>query len=173
MLCDYHVDNHASNFFGVIMFFAWKLKTKSQRVLSRRKQASRYIFATQTDVKSIITITFRVAILTEDFYVRSYWLVFITGYWSLIEELQKGRLMNILSPHSCETCKQCTRYVFAGFLLTHLISRHSYLVYGVLDCVSRLQRAENICQILLMQLCRRIIGLGSACDVFFTGFTNT
>ena len=85
-------------------------------MLSRLKQASRYIFATQTDVKSMLRIIFRMAILTEDFYVRSYRLV-LTGYQSLIKELQKRRLMIILSPHSCETYKQCTQYAFARFLL--------------------------------------------------------
>ena len=59
--------------------------TNSQSVLSRWKQASRYIFATRADVKSKLTINFRVMILTEDFSVRSYRLVFWTGYRSLID----------------------------------------------------------------------------------------
>ena len=42
-----------------------KSLTRSQSVLSRWKQASRYIFATQADVNSKLTINFRVAILTE------------------------------------------------------------------------------------------------------------
>ena len=60
--------------------------------------------------------------------------------------------------------------MFCRVPVTHLISRHSYLsylVYGVLYSVSRLQRTENISHILVMQLCRRITGPGSACDVFF------
>ena len=59
---------------------------------------------------------------------------------------------------------------FCGVPVTHLISRHFYLVYGVLDSVSRLQRTENICHILVMQLCRRIVGPGSACDVFVSDY---
>ena len=43
-------------------------------------------------------------------------------------------------------------------------------MYGVLDSVSRLQRTENICHILVMQLCRRIVGPGSACDVFVSDY---
>ena len=41
-----------------------KSLTRSQSVLSRWKQGSRYIFATQADVKSELTLKFRVAILT-------------------------------------------------------------------------------------------------------------
>ena len=41
-----------------------KSLTRSQSVLSRWKQGSRYIFATQADVKSKLTMKFRVAILT-------------------------------------------------------------------------------------------------------------
>ena len=54
---------------------------------------------------------------------RSYRLVSITEYWSQVEELQKQRLMNILIPHSCETYKECTQYVFAGSFFMHPISR--------------------------------------------------
>ena len=68
----------------------------------------------------------------------------------LIEELRKRRLMNtLISPHSCETYKQCTRYVFAGFFFTHLISRHSYLVYRQRDSHATSQTAiyaNNITQ---------------------------
>ena len=41
-----------------------KSLTRSQSVLSRWKQGSRYIFATQADVKSELTMNFGVAILT-------------------------------------------------------------------------------------------------------------
>ena len=124
---------------------------KCQRVLSSRKQASRYIFATHTDVKSIPRINFRVTVLSQDFHGRSYQLVFITGYRSLIEELQKQRLMNTLSSHSCETYKQCVRYVFTGFFFAHLTSRpsrHSYLVYCQRDSHATSQTAiyANITQ---------------------------
>ena len=39
-----------------------------------------------------------------------------------------------------------------------------------IQSVSRLQRTENICHILVMQLCRRIVGPGSACDVFVSDY---
>ena len=95
---DYHVDKHewCVEFSRPYRILRIKTLTKSQSVLFRCKQVSRYIFATQTDVKSMLRINIRVAILTEDFiYVRSFRLVFVTGYRSLIEELQKRRLMNI------------------------------------------------------------------------------
>ena len=44
--------------------------SRPYRVL--RSKSLRYIFATQADVKPKLTINFRVAILTEDFSVRSY-----------------------------------------------------------------------------------------------------
>ena len=68
ILRDYHVNNHAWNFLAFIVFFALSL-TRSQSVLSRWKQASRFIFPIQADVKSKLTINFRVAILTGDSYV--------------------------------------------------------------------------------------------------------
>ena len=56
-----HVDNQEVEFSRSYLVLHVKTLTKSQSVLSRWKQASRYIFATQTDVKSKLTINFRVA----------------------------------------------------------------------------------------------------------------
>ena len=51
MLRDYHVDYQEVEFSRPYRVLHVKILTKIQSVLSRWKQASRYIFATQTDVK--------------------------------------------------------------------------------------------------------------------------
>jgi len=64
VLRDCRVDGREVEFSRPYRVLHVKTLTKSQSVLSRWKQASRYIFATQTDVKSKLTINFRVVILT-------------------------------------------------------------------------------------------------------------
>ena len=71
MLRDYHVNNHAWNFLALIVFLALKVAREVKACSgSRWKQGSRYIFATQADVKSkLMTLGgfgwFRVLVATE------------------------------------------------------------------------------------------------------------
>ena len=59
--------NRVLNFLGLIVFFALKLSRKVKACSLAENRPADIIFATQTDVESMLRINFRVVILTEDF----------------------------------------------------------------------------------------------------------
>ena len=59
--------NRALNFLGLIVFFALKLSRKVKACSLAENRPADIIFTTQTDVKSMLRINFRVVILREDF----------------------------------------------------------------------------------------------------------
>ena len=165
MLSDYHVNNRAWNFLVLIMFFALKV-SREVKVCSLAGKRPADIFL---QLKLLWSQNHKFSSGDSD---RGFFCQILStcllnrisiANWRAAkgktdEYLKPSFVWNILTMHSICFCR---------VPFTHLISRHFYPVYGVLDSVSFLQWIKNICHIPFMQLCRCIVGPGSACDVFF------